>query len=211
MNRSTTCTRVCAIIAALTACSSPRNAASGPAAVDVNADLVRRGKELVQLGGCGDCHTPVRFDPQLGMPVPRMDRMLSGHPPDAPEPQAQPGQGDQAVIGATFTSFRLPFGVVYSSNLTPDRRTGLGSWTPEEFVRTMRTGHSRGAGRVLLPPMPWQNLSQQPDANLHAIFAYLRSIPAVENHVPEAAVPAATLLAIAESYRLAAKAQPAPL
>ena len=161
---------------------------------------VARGKQLVDMGGCADCHTPKAFDRKLGMPVPDMTRYLSGHPEGAPDPQAQPGQTDMAVIGPTFTSFKLGFGVVYARNLTPDKDTGLGAWTEAQFIQTMRTGHRQGTGRVLLPPMPWMNLAHSSDDDLKAIFAYLHSIPAVRNAVPDPKVPAPAISAIEASY-----------
>jgi hypothetical protein len=170
-----------------------------------HAELVREGETLVKLGGCGDCHTPVHFDEKLGAPVPIPGRMLSGHPVGAPDPSGDPARGDQAVIGPTFTSFKLPFGVVYSANLTPDRESGLGKWSEAEFIATMRSGHHQGTGRPVLPPMPWQNLAQQPDENLRAVFAYLQSIPPVSNRVPAATVPDAVVASIDKSYAAAAK------
>lgn len=149
-------------------------------------DPVKRGEILVWAGACNDCHTPMKFDEKLGMPVPRMDRMLSGHPEAAPDPASRLAEGDQAVIGPTFTSFRLPFGVVYTANLTPDVETGLGRWSEQQFVATMRTGQHMGMrGRPVLPPMPWMNLKELPDDDLRAIWAYLHSIRAVSNRVPE--------------------------
>jgi mono/diheme cytochrome c family protein len=176
-----------------------------PAAISGEAQLVTRGGQLVGLGGCGDCHTPMRFDPALQMPVRNMDLMLSGHPVGAPDPTGAPGQGDQGVIGSTFTSFRLPFGVVYAANLTPDKATGLGDWTVQQFIATMRTGHEKGKGRPLLPPMPWQNLAAASDEDLTAIFAYLHSIPAVKNKVPAPNVPPPVIDSISKSYEAAAK------
>ena len=161
---------------------------------------VARGELLVKLGGCSDCHTPMKFDEARHMPVPDMTRFLSGHPEGAPDPTAAPGQGDQAVIGPTFTSFKTAFGIVYSRNLTPDRETGLGAWTADDFVATMRTGHRQGKGRVLLPPMPWMNLANAPDPDLRAIFAYLHSLHPVHNAVPDPKVPAPAIQAIEESY-----------
>ena len=174
-------------IAALAACGSS------------TADL-SRGEQLVKMGGCNDCHTPMKFDPALGMPVPDHTRFLSGHPEGAPDPEAQPGQTDMAVIGPTFTSFKTGFGVVYARNLTPDKDTGLGAWTEAQFIQTMRTGHRQGTGRILLPPMPWMNLAKASDDDLKAIFAYLRSIPAVHNAVPDPKVPAPAMAAIESSY-----------
>jgi len=168
---------------------APEAAAPTPSRSDDPAAAVARGELLVRLGGCTDCHTPMRFDPDLGIPVPDTSRRLSGHPEGAPDPVGTPGQGDQAVIGPTFTSFRLPFGVVYSANLTSDPETGLGRWTVDEFVATLRTGHRKGTGRVLLPPMPWQNLAGASDEDLRAIYAYLQTVPAVVNHVPASQVP----------------------
>ncbi|HKP57049.1 MAG TPA: hypothetical protein VJV78_10025 [Polyangiales bacterium] len=185
---------------------APAKPAKPTAAQSGDQDLIARGGTLVSLGGCGDCHTPMQLDPTLGMPVPRRDRLLSGHPQGAPEPVGEPGKGDQGVIGATFTSFRLPFGTVYSANLTPDKTTGLGNWTSAQFIQTMRTGHRQGTGRPLLPPMPWQNLAAATDADLTAIFAYLRSIPAIENKVPAPNVPAPVIDSIAKSYAAAARA-----
>jgi len=163
-------------------------------------DLVKRGERLVQLGGCSDCHTPVAFDPKLKMPVPQRELFLSGHPASAPGPSARPGPTDTAVIGPTFTSFAAPFGVVYARNLTPDPETGLGSWSEAEFIQTARTGHRRGTGRPILPPMPWQNLSTLPVEELQAIYAYLRTIKPVKNSVPEPEVPAPVIAAIGESF-----------
>jgi hypothetical protein len=167
------------------AAASPALAAGGP-----DAAAVKRGGYLVRLGGCNDCHTPVKVDPKAG-PVPDMTRMLSGHPEGAPDPSARPGEGDLGVIGPTFTAFAMPFGIVYSPNLTPDRETGLGAWTEQMFVRAMRTGRIHGlpSARPIMPPMPWRNLLDATDEDLKAMFAYLRSIPAVRNKVPEPKVP----------------------
>lgn len=170
-------------------------------AADAQRAKVERGRHLISIGGCNDCHTPMKFDPALGMPVPQMDRMLSGHPEGAPDP-ASPIEGhDMAVIGPTFTSFRLPFGVVYTSNLTPDAETGLGTWTEDMFVRALKTGkHFGGNGRPILPPMPWMGLAQQSEADLRAMFAYLRTVKPIRNGVPEPKVPQAAMDAIGGAY-----------
>jgi mono/diheme cytochrome c family protein len=170
-------------------------------------DPVQRGAELVKLGGCADCHTPMEFDPKLGMPVPKMDRFLSGHPEGAPDPTATPGHGDQAVIGPTFTSFRAPFGVVYAANLTSDKETGIGAWDEATFIKAMRSGQHKGdaAGRPILPPMPWMTLASMSDEQLGAVLAYLKTVPAVKNKVPEPNVPPPALEGIKKSYAELAK------
>ena len=75
-------------------------------------------------------------------------------------------------------------GISYSANLTPDKNTGLGIWTEETFIRTMRTGKHFGVARDILPPMPWQNLAAMTDEDLKAIYSFLRTIPPVNNPVP---------------------------
>jgi hypothetical protein len=141
-----------------------------------------------------------------------MTRMLSGHPEGAPEPASTLTGHDNAVIGPTFTSFKAPFGTVFTANLTPDAATGLGAWTEDMFIRAVRTGrHMGGTGRPIVPPMPWPMLAAQTDADLRAIFAYLRSIPAIRNEVPAPKVPDEALNAIAASYdKMLAKMAAAP-
>jgi mono/diheme cytochrome c family protein len=179
-------------------CARPRPAPAADASPEAQ---IARGRQLVSIGGCNDCHTPMKFDPEVGMPVPDMSRMLSGHPEGAPEVASTLTGHDLAAIGPTFTSFRLPFGVVRTANLTPDKDTGLGGWTEEMFVQAMRTGrHMGGKGRPILPPMPWPTLAQQSDADLKAMFAFLRSIPAVRNDVPAPSVPDQAMDGIAASY-----------
>jgi hypothetical protein len=181
---------------------APAPAAPAP---PTQEELVKRGQHLVTIAGCNDCHTPLMFDPQVGHPVPMPGRALSGHPEGAPKPKGTPGEGE-ALIGPTFTAFRAPFGVVYAANLTSDKETGLGSWTEGEFVATMRSGKHRGAGRPVLPPMPWQNLAQASDDDLRAMFAYLQTVPAVKNRVPENEVPPQVLGAMAKQLEAAPQA-----
>ncbi|HUQ87607.1 MAG TPA: hypothetical protein VM096_08620, partial [Vicinamibacterales bacterium] len=114
-------------------------------------------------------------------------RALSGHPEELvmpPAPALPPGPW-VASIAATFTAFASPGGTVFTRNLTPDKETGLGDWTVEEFIATMKTGRERGKGRPVLPPMPVQNLKALSDADIRALFAYLQSIPAIKNRIPQ--------------------------
>jgi hypothetical protein len=148
------------------------------------------GRKLVSFGGCNDCHTPWAFDPEIGAPIPDMSRLLSGHPEGAPTPGGTLGEADLAVIGPTFTSFLMPFGVVYSPNLTPDPDTGMGTWTEEMFLDVFRKAkHMGGNGRPVLPPMPWAMSATLPEEDLVAMFAYLHSIAPIRNSVPVAQPP----------------------
>ena len=71
-----------------------------------------------------------------------------------------------------------PFGTVFTSNLTPDENTGLGSWSPAHFWRALHNGRSK-SGRLLYPAFPYTNYTQVTREDSDAIFAYLRSLPAV--------------------------------
>ncbi|BDG03234.1 diheme cytochrome c-553 [Anaeromyxobacter oryzae] len=146
---------------------------------------VARGRYLVTVVGCNDCHTPVRMGPSG--PEPDAARLLSGHPEALklpPPPEQPPGPWVAAVAG-TMTAWAGPWGVSFTANLTPDADTGLGRWTEREFLDTMRSGRHLGRGRSLLPPMPVQAIGQMTDEDLRAVFAYLRSVPPIRNRVPE--------------------------
>ena len=159
----------------------PPKAASGDA---------KRGEYLVTVIGCNDCHTPLRLNAQ-GMPEPDMSRMLSGHPESVkmpPPPVLDPNTWNW-VGGATGTAYAGPWGVTYAANLTPDDNTGMGIWTEDMFVRAMRTGRHMGTSRPIQPPMPWLWISKMTDDDLKAMYAYLRIIPLVVNHVPDYAPP----------------------
>jgi hypothetical protein len=80
--------------------------------------------------------------------------------------------------------------VSFTANLTPDA-TGLGPWSAEQFIQTMRTGKHLGVGRPILPPMPWYDIGQLTDEDLRAIFSYLRTIKPVPNVVPAPLPPTA--------------------
>ncbi len=151
---------------------------------------VERGRFLVTAMGCNDCHTPLALGPNG--PAPDMARMLSGHPEGLVMPAAPAlPEGPWGVVAShTLTAWNGPWGTSFTANLTPDEETGLGKWTEDEFVATLKTGRHLGRGRQILPPMPWQNAAQVPEADLRAMFAYLRTIPAVKNHVPQPLPPA---------------------
>lgn len=153
------------------------------------SSVVERGRYLVTAGGCNDCHTPLKMGPKG--PEPDMARMLSGHPAGTtlpPPPPLPPGPWN--VVTAGLTAWSGPWGISYTANITPDVETGIGGWTEEMFVKTMRTGKHLGMGRDILPPMPWQSIGLLTDADLKAIFAYLKSVPKISNQVPDPVPPA---------------------
>lgn len=146
---------------------------------------VARGAYLVNVMVCNDCHTPFAMGPNG--PEPDMTRMLSGHPQDLVMPPP-PALGDGPWVwsaAGTNTAFSGPWGVSFTANLTPDEETGLGRWTEETFLQAIRTGRHEGVGRPILPPMPYPQYRNATDEDLKAIFAYLQSIPAIKNRVPQ--------------------------
>jgi mono/diheme cytochrome c family protein len=146
---------------------------------------VARGKYLVTVAGCNDCHTPWKMG-EAG-PAPDMSRMLSGHPAnfEVTAPAKTPEGPWNMVAAPTNTAWSGPWGVSFTANLTPDKETGLGKWTEGTFIQTIRTGRHMGRGRPILPPMPFPMYKHFTDEDLKAIFSYLQSIPAIENRVPE--------------------------
>jgi mono/diheme cytochrome c family protein len=168
-------------------------AGTAPAlAADAADPKVVRGKYLVNTSGCHDCHTP--FKPTAdGGAEPDFTRMLSGHPESLvmPPPPVLPEGPWLASVAATNTAWAGPWGVSFTANLTPDAETGLGRWSAKNFKDTIRTGRHLGRGRQILPPMPYPVYAQMTDADLEAIFAYLQTIPAIRNAVPEPLPPRA--------------------
>ena len=149
---------------------------------------IERGLYLVTLGGCNDCHSPKKMTPQV--PVPDEMRLLSGNPANEQVPAVPAGLIGPGKWGALannhFTGWAGPWGTSYGANLSPDQETGTGKWTEELFIKILRTGKLMGAGRDILPPMPWTEYSKLSDADMKAIFAYLKGLSPVKNQVPAA-------------------------
>jgi mono/diheme cytochrome c family protein len=118
---------------------------------------IKRGKYLVTLGGCNDCHTPGYF---FGKPD--MTRFLSG-----------------SEVG-----FEIPGrGVFHGPNLTPDQDTGLGKWSIEQIVTAITKGQ-RPDGRELVPIMPSHAFANLTPEDSRAIAVFLKSLPPLKNKVP---------------------------
>ena len=131
----------------LSCSTSQQNVASTP-----TQDPVARGRYLVTIMSCNDCHTPGYF-----YGAPDTTRRLSG--------------SEVGWVG--------PWGVVHARNLTPDSTTGIGTWTKEQIVHALRTGNTPD-GSQLAPIMPWMNYSNILDEDdAMAIASYLKSLPPV--------------------------------
>jgi hypothetical protein len=157
---------------------------------------VERGKYLVTTSACHDCHTP-KIEGPGGKPILDEKRWLSGHPEKAPYPTWIPAdlqeRNAMALTNPMLTAWAGPWGVSFAFNLTPDKETGIAEWSENNFIQAMRTGKHQGQpnGRDILPPMPWEIYGKMTDDDLKAIYAYLRTIPAVKNQVPLPVLPGA--------------------
>jgi len=107
------------------------------------------------VGLCADCHTP-RGGLQQS---PDRHRLYAG--------DATPVKGFPAN----------------PSNLTPDPETGIGRWSEDDFLRTLRTGVNP-QGDTLHPFMPWREYRRMSDDDLRALYRYLRTLPPIRNAVP---------------------------
>ncbi len=89
--------------------------------------------------------------------------------------------GGQSFAGGL--SLTTPFGVIYSTNITPDVETGIGAWSEAEFLRAMHDGVDR-AGRNLYPAFPFDHFTRVTDEDVSAIYAYIMTRDAVPSRVP---------------------------
>ena len=131
-------------------------------------DKIDRGAYLIELLGCGSCHTDGAFDGNPDMP-----RGLAG---------SNTGIAFTNPLGEKFP------GIVYPSNITPDEETGIGSWSNQQITAAIRSGIGRHGSRRIAT-MPWQGYARMTDDDAAAMVAYLRSIEPIRNSVPREVAP----------------------
>ena len=149
-----------ALAVALASCTSNTRTTSSDSTATTALtpeEKVARGKYLVTIAGCNDCHTPGGL-----YGAPDMTRMLSG-----------------SELGWTG-----PWGTSYPANLTPDQGTGIAHYTEDDIVTALRTGHKKD-GAPVLPPMPWPIYANLTDEDAYAVAAFLKTIPPVVHAVPK--------------------------
>ena len=152
-----------------------------------SADSIKEGEYLATILDCHACHTP-KIMTDRG-PVPDLSRSLAGHtasevlPAITDKKMIAPGQWALASPG--FTAWVGPWGTSFTANLTP-HETGTGTWTLDNFSRALRQGKFKGLenGRTLLPPMPWESFAKMRDEHVAYLWAYIRSLPPIDNTVP---------------------------
>jgi len=148
---------------------------------------IERGKRLVELGGCSQCHTP-KIKTPLGY-KPDKDRFLSGFPqdqelPDLPYAEIVAGETEKTFYTTDATVWVGRWGISFASNLTPDPETGIGNWNEDEFINIFRQKRHFGQDSQISSPMPLNAYSQLGFFELRSIFVYLQTIPPVSNDVP---------------------------
>ncbi|MBT8108693.1 MAG: cytochrome C [Gammaproteobacteria bacterium] len=129
---------------------------------------VERGEYLVELLGCGSCHT---------------NGALIGEP-DMEHPLA--GSRTGIAYSSPLDSNRP--GVVYPSNITPEKVTGIGDWSDAQIASAVRAGIGRHGSRRIAT-MPWLGYAKLRDEDVGAIVSYLRSIPPIKHEVPASVEP----------------------
>ena len=147
------------VLLAVVVLAAPAIAAGYTVSRGVGAESaqVARGKYLVQLASCPDCHTPGHL---LGKPD--ISRFLGG-----------------SDVGLEVPGL----GLFVGPNLTPDDDTGLGNWTKDEITTAIQTG-VRPDGRILAPIMPWRAYAGLTKSDAAAIAEYLRSLAPISHKVP---------------------------
>jgi len=131
-------------------------------------DLVLRGEYMVELLGCGACHTDGAFagDPDF-------DRPLAG---------SRTGIAYDNPLGDERP------GIVYPPNITPDPGTGIGDWSDAQIASAIRAGIGRHGSRRITS-MPWPGYAKMYDDDVNAIVSYLRSIKPIVHQVPDRVEP----------------------
>lgn len=141
-----------------------------PVILTERMSIIEKGRYLLTIAGCGDCHTPQ----DKGAPIEGM------------------------TLAGGF-EFKMPKGgTVRSSNITPDKETGIGNWTSAAFVSHFKSYADSGymphavGQNDFNTVMPWMMYAEMKTEDLEAIFAYLQTITPVKNSVekftPDAAL-----------------------
>jgi len=157
---------------------------------DETARLIDRGHYLATIGVCEACHTPPAVSPAPPDPADTIatsqERMLRTDPDwfDYLDPQRRMAGGVPFILRLSATSS----GVVYTSNITPDPETGLGTWSEDDIVRVLRTG-IRKDGSVLFLFTPHSYFRNLAEEDARALAVYLKSLPPVRNAILPRSLP----------------------
>jgi hypothetical protein len=175
-----------AAAAGLIACQSSSAGSKTEKPVVISKDsLIKRGSYLVYTMLCDDCHSPKKMGPNGPEIIPELRLSGARHDTKLPPLDVSEIKKGWTLFNEDFTSIAGQWGVSYAGNLTSDE-TGIGNWTEEQFKKAITQGKYKGLdnSRGLLPPMPWPQFSILNDADIKAIYTYLKSTNPVKNVVP---------------------------
>lgn len=139
--------------------TAPRPLGASPPPAPGGRDRLARGRWLLEIMSCADCHTPSR--------------------------QGEPVEGKAFAGGGAFGPWPGG-GMLYASNITGDRATGIGSYTDEDLLRVFNEGKNKAGQSLYL--MPWSEMTGLTDDDKAALIAALREIPPVSNLVPASTI-----------------------
>lgn len=157
-------------------------ATTAGASNDLQDEQLAHGKYIATIAGCTACHTPYKADYQK----PPQELTFEQIQTIAFDDHLAT---DQDRVFAGGRPFDLgPAGILFTRNITPDEETGIGAWTDDQLKLAIKTGINN-KGQVLFPVMPYHVYSGMADTDLEAVIAYIRSVNAVENPVPDRTIP----------------------
>lgn len=160
---------------ALTSLSQPASAGNSH-----QDDIITQGKYIATIAGCTSCHTPYKAEYQNPQTLTLEQIQIIAFNETAAL--------DTNKFLAGGRAFDLgPAGVVFTRNITSDDATGLGTWTDEQVKIAIKTGLDT-KGKTLFPVMPYHVYNGMADADVDAVVAFIRSVNAVSNQVPERTV-----------------------
>ena len=85
-------------------------------------------------------------------------------------------------------ALKSAFGIIYGTNITSDKDTGIGTWTKADFERALREGKTKD-GSYLYPAMPYTSYTKMTDQDMDALWAFIRTVPAINNTIPKNTLP----------------------
>lgn len=144
------------------------------------SDKIEQGKYIATIAGCTSCHTPLK--PEYGNPQTltlEQIQNIAFNDLEASDQNKFMGGGRAFDLG--------PAGTVFTRNITPDEETGIGAWSDDQLKLAIKTGIDN-EGKLLFPVMPYHVYNSMADSDIEAVVAYLRSVNAVSNAVPERTV-----------------------
>jgi len=138
---------------------------------------LEHGKYIASIAGCPVCHTSYKAEYQdpAKLTLEQIQTLAFN----------EVNALDQNKLLAGGRVFQLgPIGNLLTRNLTPDKETGLGTWTTDQIKVAVKTGMAID-GKMLFPVMPYHAYNGMADADVDAVIAYLQSVNAVSNKIPE--------------------------